>query len=238
MPHLACLARDDAIIYTSKPTSREMALELADYIAGTDLGITQEAILDGFVFRVNAINLDSALKLIILVKMKEIKLSIDPLTKLPNRDCFDSMLKKVFEESKSSNRIMSLLFLDLDGFKAVNDTYGHDEGDVLLKTVAGRISKSIRTNDFCFRLGGDEFIVILRDVKDRLHPCLVARRLIHSISLPVLLNESKSAAVGCSIGIASYPFDAEEADMLLKSADEAMYRAKRLGKNNYQLFGQ
>jgi diguanylate cyclase (GGDEF)-like protein len=238
MPHLACLTRNKVVVYTSKSISSVMTQELANYIAGSDQEVSQEVILDGFLFRVHKINLDSVLALIILVKLKDIKLSIDPLTKLPNRDCFESMLKKVLEESKANNKIMSILFLDLDGFKAINDTFGHDEGDLLLKVVAERISKSIRANDLCFRLGGDEFIVLLRDVKDRLHPCLVARRIIHSISAPIGLNGPNSAKVGCSIGIASYPFDAKDPEVLLKNSDEAMYRAKSLGKNNYQLFGQ
>ena len=238
MPHLTCLAKNKTIIHTSKLISHDIVPELTNYIAHTDQGAVNEIILDGFVFRAHTIKLDSVLTLIILVKMKDIKLSIDPLTQLPNRDCFETMLNKVLAESKTNNKIMSVLFLDLDGFKAVNDTFGHENGDVLLKAVAGRISKSIRANDLCFRLGGDEFVVLLRDVKDRMHPCLVARRLIHCISEPVELREANSAKVGCSIGIASYPFDAENADMLLKNSDEAMYRAKKLGKNNYQLFGK
>jgi diguanylate cyclase (GGDEF)-like protein len=238
MPHLACLAKNKEIICTSKSISQSMVLELINYVAGSNQEIVQEIILDGFVYRIHTINLDSVLTLIILVKMKDIKLSIDPLTQLPSRDCFDSLLRKALEESRATRKIMSILFLDLDGFKVVNDTFGHEDGDVLLKAVACRISKSIRANDLCFRLGGDEFVVLLRDVKDRLHPCLVARRLIHSISEPVALSGSSSARVGCSIGIASYPFDGEDSDLLLKNSDEAMYRAKRLGKNNYQLFGQ
>jgi diguanylate cyclase (GGDEF)-like protein len=238
MPHLACLVKNNSTMYTNMAICPSMADELAKYITNSDQEIVHESILNGFLFRIHTIPLDNVLKLIILVKTGDVSLSIDTLTKLPNRECFEPFLRKVLDKSRADNKIMSLLFLDLDGFKAINDTFGHDEGDVLLKIVADRISRSIRTNDLCFRLGGDEFAVIARDVKDRLHPCLIARRLIHAISEPVALSGSNSARVGCSIGIASYPFDAEDPDALLKNSDEAMYRAKKLGKNNYQLFGQ
>ncbi len=238
MPHLACLVKEKAAIYVNKPISPSMAQDLTAYIANIDLEATHESILDGLLFSVYAIALDGDLTLIVLVKIGNITLSIDTLTKLPNRESFELLIRKVFDKSREEGKIMSLLFLDLDGFKSVNDTFGHDEGDVLLRIVADRISQSVRANDLCFRLGGDEFTVILRDVKDRLHPCLIARRLIYTISKPIALSGSALAQVGASIGIASYPFDAEDPDVLLKNADEAMYRAKKLGKNNYQLFAQ
>ncbi len=238
LPHLACLVKNDTTMYTNMAISQSMAHELTKYITDADQKIVHESILDGFLFRIHTIHLNNALTLMGLVNTGDISLSIDNLTKLPNRDCFEPLLRNALNKSREDNKIMSLLFLDLDGFKGVNDKFGHDEGDVLLKNVADRISRCIRPNDLCFRLGGDEFAVIVRDVKDRLHPCLIARRLIHTISEPVALSGSNSAKVGCSIGIASYPFDAEDPDALLKNSDEAMYRAKRLGKNNYQLFGQ
>jgi len=237
-PHLACLIKNKTTMYTNTPMSQSMADELTKYITNTDQETVNESILDQLLFRIHTIHLDKTLTLAILVKIGDVRLSIDALTKLPNRECFEPLLRKALDKSKADNTIMSILFLDLDGFKTVNDTFGHDEGDILLKTVAERISRCIRTNDLCFRLGGDEFAVIARDVKDRLHSCLIARRLIHTISEPVALTGSKSAKVGCSIGIASYPFDSEDPDILLKNSDEAMYRAKKLGKNNYQLFGQ
>lgn len=238
MPHLACLITGKTIMYINKDISESMSDDLTAYITNNATELVHERILDGLSFLIHTIDLDNELTLIILVKRGDISPTLDTLTQIPNRDCFESMIRKVLDKSRVDDTIMSLLFLDLDGFKVINDTYGHDEGDVLLRVVADRISRSIRANDLCFRLGGDEFAVILRNVKDRLHPCLIARRLIHTISAPVALSGSISAKVGCSIGIASYPFDAEDPDVLLKNSDEAMYRAKKLGKNNYQLCGQ
>jgi diguanylate cyclase (GGDEF)-like protein len=238
MSHSACLVINKSTMYTNKSISPSMANHLTEHINNTNNDLIHESIIDGMLFQIHTITLSNVLTLLILVKVRDITLTIDTLTNLPNRDCFGSLLRTVLESARLNNKIMSILFLDLDGFKVINDTFGHDKGDVLLKSVADRISSSIRTNDLCFRFGGDEFAVILRDVKDRLHPCLIARRLIHTISQPVALNGSNWAKVGCSIGIASYPFDAEDPDVLLKNSDEAMYKAKKLGKNNYQLFGQ
>jgi diguanylate cyclase (GGDEF)-like protein len=143
---------------------------------------------------------------------------------------------KIIEEAKIVNKIIGFMFLDLDGFKAVNDTFGHDSGDLVLQETARRISNIIRNNDICIRLGGDEFLVLLTEIKDKMHSCLVARRLISAISQPINLDIGSNIIIGVSIGIASYPSDGVSVEELMNKSDEAMYKAKKIGKNNYQLY--
>jgi diguanylate cyclase (GGDEF)-like protein len=126
--------------------------------------------------------------------------------------------------------------MDLDGFKSVNDTWGHESGDLVLKKCSERMLEVVRDNDFCFRFGGDEFVIILTEIKDKMHACLVARRLISSISDLIPLNQTTNLKVGASIGIANYPSDGVMAEELVNKADEAMYQAKRMGKNNYRIY--
>ncbi len=181
------------------------------------------------------IELEEPYRLILLSKIEESDLVPDPLTGVLNRECFDSLSGLLLKEAETLNKVLGFLFIDLDEFKAVNDTWGHESGDVVLKTTAERISGIIRDDDFCFRIGGDEFVVVLTSVRDKMHSCLVARRLIHAISKPIAVHSGNHAKIGASIGIATYPADGSEVDTLTHKADEAMYRAKKLGKNNYQM---
>ena len=128
------------------------------------------------------------------------------------------------------------MFIDLDGFKSVNDTYGHAIGDRLLKDVANRFSNCIREDDTIARIGGDEFIFILNKVKDEMAPGRAAQRLISSLDVPFSFKEvGKDIYVGASIGIAVYPDHGHEMKVLFKRADEAMYKTKHSGKNNYTM---
>lgn len=238
-PSPACLINCNQIIHANGFYNESMEeVDFRTLSEGAETAKFKEMVIKNAVFLVHRVPLNSQHLLVTLAEQKGIRLSTDPLTGLFNRECFDSLFNSMLESTKSKNEIMSVLFIDLDGFKAVNDTYGHEKGDIVLKAVADRLPRIVRVNDLCFRFGGDEFVVLLRDVKDRLHPCLVARRLIHSISQNIMIDESTAAKVGASIGIASFPHDGADMEELLKSADEAMYRAKKLGKNNYQLFGQ
>jgi diguanylate cyclase (GGDEF)-like protein len=179
--------------------------------------------------------IDQIYSVLLLSTKKEFGLSNDPLTGLLHRECFDRLTKKLMDDARSLNKIVSFLFIDLDGFKSINDNWGHENGDLVLKKCSERILYVIRSNDLCFRFGGDEFVVILTEVKEKMHSCLVARRLISAISESISLDSTTNVRVGASIGIACYPFDGQEVEDLVNKADEAMYHAKRLGKNNYQL---
>jgi diguanylate cyclase (GGDEF)-like protein len=157
----------------------------------------------------------------------------DPLTGLPNRimQCksFDEQLRKATLSIDGSQRRFTVFCLDLDGFKAANDHYGHAAGDAILVAVAHRLRDAIRSNDMVFRVGGDEFVILLPELDtDQAAP--IAERIIAVISHPFDVEEQQPLRIGVSIGVACYPRDGRTTDELLRSADMAMYEAKRRGK--------
>ncbi|MFC6336404.1 EAL domain-containing protein [Pseudomonas sp. CCM 7891] len=159
----------------------------------------------------------------------------DVLTGLPNRAYLSELLNQSLEFSRSEDSPLALCMLDLDGFKAVNDGYGHACGDLLLVEVAGRLREIIRGEDVVARLAGDEFVLILRYVRDidELNGALV--RILKAISEPYLILGAQ-INVFASIGVTLFPLDDEDADTLLRHADQAMYVAKQNGRNRFQLF--
>lgn len=159
----------------------------------------------------------------------------DALTGLPNRTLLMERIHHAIEQAKREQRTIALCFIDLDKFKQVNDSLGHDIGDLLLKQVANRLSATLRLTDTVARLGGDEFIVLLEGYKDTQNVSHVARKMLRAIAEPMHLNNHQ-LSVSPSIGIALYPDDAKDAMELLKHADVAMYHAKDSGRNNYQFF--
>jgi len=161
--------------------------------------------------------------------------NFDALTGLPNRRLFRDHLKREIRKSKRNSQTLALMFLDLDGFKDVNDTLGHNMGDQLLKQAAERLHGSVREIDIVSRLGGDEFTVILSELSDPANVNRVARHILQQLSEPFHLGD-EVAHVSASIGITLYPDDATEIEDLLKNADQAMYAAKQHGKNQYQYF--
>lgn len=157
----------------------------------------------------------------------------DALTGLPNRKAFTEELHESLSWAKSGNSILALLFVDLDGFKQVNDSLGHKMGDLLLVTVAQRLSNCLRGSDTVSRLGGDEFTIILRKIPKPQVAAKIAEKILRTITEPIVL-ESHNATVSASIGISIYPDTADNCEALLKQADAAMYRAKQLGRNRYE----
>ncbi len=156
----------------------------------------------------------------------------DPLTGLANRLLLDEVVDKAINRSQRENTILAILVIDLDGFKEVNDQFGHAIGDTVLQTIANRIKASIRGVDTASRLGGDEFVVLLESLHDTDAVLRVADHLIEQIALPIVLP-TWSSQVTASIGIAYYPQHAEDAQQLLKHADKAMYEAKSAGRNRW-----
>lgn len=157
----------------------------------------------------------------------------DGLTDLPNRSLMMERLNQLLELSVREPRPLGVLFLDLDGFKAVNDQLGHDAGDVVLKTVAERLRGLLRASDTVARLGGDEFVILLHHPQSHEAIIQIAERVIAVINSPIVAGE-RVAKVGTSIGIAVHPEHGTSADQLLMRADHAMYLAKRSGKNTFR----
>lgn len=160
----------------------------------------------------------------------------DDLTGINNRLTFNQHLSSAFIFADEHNQKMALLFIDLDKFKFVNDTYGHKAGDKVLITVAQRLTECIREHDDCYRLGGDEFAVIMRGISNREVADQLAARILHVISQQIKF-EQQVLPIGCSIGIAIYPDNADSTSLLFELADKAMYDAKHLGRNCYVRYG-
>ncbi|ABA20262.1 Putative diguanylate cyclase (GGDEF domain) with PAS/PAC and Chase2 sensors [Trichormus variabilis ATCC 29413] len=158
----------------------------------------------------------------------------DALTGLPNRKYFAEQLYESINWAKDNNFSLGLLFIDLDGFKQVNDSLGHEMGDRLLVVIAQRLSNSLRASDTVARLGGDEFTVILQAIPNVQVAAKVAEKILANITEPIVLNGC-TTKVSVSIGISIYPETSLDPDTLLKKADAAMYRAKHLGKNRFEL---
>ncbi|MBD2436168.1 CHASE2 domain-containing protein [Nostoc sp. FACHB-110] len=158
----------------------------------------------------------------------------DPLTGLSNRKFFAEQLYESLNWAENNNLLLGLLFIDLDGFKQVNDTLGHDMGDRLLVIVAQRLSNCLRGSDTVSRLGGDEFTVILRAIPNVQVAARVATKILASITEPIVLA-GYTTKISASIGISIYPVNSQDSESLIKQADAAMYRAKHLGKNRYEL---
>jgi diguanylate cyclase (GGDEF)-like protein/PAS domain S-box-containing protein len=157
----------------------------------------------------------------------------DGLTDLPNRVLLMERLSQLLAVVMRGPHPIAVLFMDLDGFKQVNDRLGHGAGDQVLKTVAQRLVDLLRSVDTVARLGGDEFVVVLDNPEHQDHVVHIAQRIIAAVNLPIAVD-NQQAHVGCSIGIAMHPQQGTSADELLKSADDGMYAAKAAGKNTFQ----
>lgn len=164
------------------------------------------------------------------------KLNNDSLTGLPTRRLFLDRAMQVLYRCKRDNTKMAILFMDLNEFKPVNDTYGHKAGDIVLKSIASRVNTTLRKTDTVSRFGGDEFVILLSDLREGIHASLGAKRILKLIEKDIDIGE-KSVSVSGSIGIAVYPDDGNDIKDLLKKADKAMYEAKqkKLGYSFYNI---
>jgi diguanylate cyclase (GGDEF)-like protein len=159
----------------------------------------------------------------------------DLLTNLPNRPKLNESLRETIENAQLTNTDFAVLFIDLDGFKLVNDSMGHSAGDLLLKDVAQLFARCMRENDIIGRFGGDEFVVILPRIDSREDAATVAKRMINALSNPIWIMD-QPVFITASIGIALYPINGHNADSLLINADKAMYRSKQNGKNRFGFY--
>jgi diguanylate cyclase (GGDEF)-like protein/PAS domain S-box-containing protein len=162
----------------------------------------------------------------------------DALTGVPNRRLFADRLNQAISHTKRGEKSLAVCYLDLDGFKPVNDQYGHAVGDELLVEVTSRLSDVLRAEDTLARLGGDEFVLLFTDLAHPEEIHVILDRVLAVVSAPILIKDTPSISVSASIGVTLYPEDNTDADVLLRHADQAMYFAKEAGKNRYHFFDQ
>lgn len=160
---------------------------------------------------------------------------LDALTNLPNRLLLIDRFSQSLSHAKRNDGRLALLFMDLDGFKQINDTLGHTVGDEVLRAVSRCLVGCVRQIDTVCRVGGDEFIVLLPEIADAANPALVARKVIEALS-EIVDAGGKPVRISASIGVAVYPDDADSVELLVECADQAMYRAKRSGGGCYSFF--
>ena len=159
------------------------------------------------------------------------------MTNLPNRALLHEHLNHILAGARRLDKQVALFYLDIDGFKHVNDDYGHEVGDHLLRALGEKMLATLRQSDLVARVGGDEFVVVLDDVKDMRHLIGIANKLIEIIGEPLNINEH-ICRVGVSIGISIFPQDGDQVDSLIRCADQAMYNIKSSGKNSHSFFQQ
>jgi diguanylate cyclase (GGDEF)-like protein len=156
----------------------------------------------------------------------------DSLTGTPNRLLFNIKLEQALSRATRNSTNVILFFIDLDNFKNINDTYGHIAGDKILELVSLNIKKIIRSEDTFFRISGDEFSLIIEDVKDRTYLDILSKKILLATSTAISFN-GVDISISCSIGISSFPKDSRLKEELIHFADMAMYKAKKNGKSNY-----
>ncbi|MDG5786773.1 diguanylate cyclase [Evansella sp. AB-P1] len=189
--------------------------------------------IDGKVSKVNGQIFDITFRKGLEEELKQMAY-YDDLTDLPNRKALYMHITKGLARAKRHKEQLSIMFLDLDDFKYVNDTLGHDAGDELLKEVVRRLQENLREEDLISRIGGDEFILVLEEVaSEKMEE--IAQRIVETVSKPYQI-QGNEAKVSVSIGISTYPEDGEDKDTLIEKADKAMYTAKNQGKNNYKFY--
>lgn len=160
----------------------------------------------------------------------------DPLTGLANRAALDTFTEAMLKHSERSGEVAAVMAIDLDGFKPVNDKYGHHAGDDLLQQIAHRLKEEARETDFVARIGGDEFIIVLLHLEDAEGALRFGQRLLRAIEMPVILEENVTVAISASVGISLFPYHAREMQPLYLLADAALYEAKGNGRNNVVMY--
>ena len=161
----------------------------------------------------------------------------DALTSLPNRGMFSEVLNLAIQNARRYDRNFAVLFIDLDRFKNINDTLGHEAGDRLLQEMGARLTQTVRASDVVARLGGDEFVVLVQEVSEARQVEAVARKVLSTLVKPMVIQRQE-CRVTASIGICMFPSEAQDEHALMKNADIAMYRAKEDGKNNYKFYSE
>jgi diguanylate cyclase (GGDEF)-like protein len=154
---------------------------------------------------------------------------------LPNRWLLNERLTRALALAIRHRTRLAVLFLDLDGFKEINDSFGHAEGDKVLREISGRLERSVRASDTVSRIGGDEFVVLLAELEDEKDVAICVEKIMKAVTAPMKMP-SQELSLTLSIGIGIYPGDGEDPESLIRSADTAMYRAKAEGRGKCQFF--
>ena len=225
----------DLTAFAGLPLYDERHTVLGAMLAGSRKGFGEQAIIEPLL-RCAAARFAQSLELSRTRDQGRAEGLVDALTGLPNRLLFNDRLDTILREATRNGECFAVLFVDLDRFKAVNDTYGHAAGDHVLRAVAQRLGGSIRASDTVARYAGDEFIVVLRHIVKNDDVSRVAEKIVQVMEAPLYLEDGIELQVTVSMGLSFYPDDAADAATLLKHADEAMYAAKHLGRNNFQIY--
>lgn len=222
-------------LMTSLAAKREAMASLRDAHDAQELLLAQHSAM----LSRASMKLDQAQEDMVDMQARERQLSKmaneDSLTMLPNRNWLISYLPKALARAEQMNAMLALLFIDLDGFKTINDNFGHAVGDALLRSAAARLKSVLRVNSSIVRIGGDEFVVIVEQVADEADAAHVAERMIEVLKNPFELSHGHSQ-IGASVGISMFPRDGADVESLLRNSDIAMYQAKVVGKGQYRFY--
>lgn len=229
------LAELDLAGFVGLPLYDERHTVLGAMLAGRRRGFGDIGIVEP-VFRCAAARFAQVLELGRTREQGRAEGLVDALTGLPNRLLFNDRLDTIIREATRNGECFAVLFVDLDRFKAINDTYGHAAGDQVLRMVTQRLCGSIRASDTVARYAGDEFTIVLRHIIKNDDVLRVAEKIVQMMEAPLHLEDATELHVTVSIGVSFFPDDASDAQTLLKHADEAMYSAKRLGRNKFQIY--
>jgi len=221
--------------FVGLPLLDERRVVLGAMLAGTRRGFGDMAIVEPLL-RCAAARFAQGLELGLTREQGRAEGLLDALTGLPNRLLFGDRLESILREAVRNGECFAVLFVDLDHFKAINDTHGHAAGDQVLQEVTRRLRGSVRASDTVARYAGDEFTVVLRHIVKNDDVQRVAEKILQVVAEPLELENGTRLQVGVSIGVSFFPDDAADAETLLKHADEAMYAAKRQGRNNCRIY--
>lgn len=221
---------DRQLLEQKRSVERKTHQDLMQVIVGSGLVVSVISIILFFGYRRIVFLFEHAAQIQTRANDLQQQVTIDPLTKIPNRRGFEECVQNHFALAQRTGMPLTIFYLDLDGFKAVNDQHGHAAGDQALLIAIDRFKSTIRDSDMIARLGGDEFALVAHHAADQEQLSVLAHRLIESLERPIMLPGGE-VQLGVSIGIASYPQHGASIDDLLTAADVAMYQAKHQGKN-------
>ncbi|MBU3946915.1 MAG: GGDEF domain-containing protein [Proteobacteria bacterium] len=233
----ACLLKNRSIIYKNPLFDQSIIDQEVSSLLKKDGSLEQhsECQSENKIRYAKKILLGQTYSIILLSSKKDFEFKIDPLTGLLSRECIDKISLQLVDDAINFNKILSFLFISIDGIKAVTDKLGQENANIVLKKCAAKMNYATRANDFCFRFGENEFVIILTDIKDKMDSCIVASRLVSSISEPISLETGDAVSISANIGISCYPVDDSDINKVIDKAEKTMHLSIKSGINNYQI---